>query len=208
MQLPYKQIRIGNIATSEIEIKDLIKAWVAISVAFGILIAGSFFSERFILSFLISLFTVGTGFIVHELAHKFIAQRYGCFAEFRAFNTMLMLAIIMSFFGFILAAPGAVMISGPVGIRRNGKISLAGPASNFALAIIFLGLLFTGPSGLLLLIASYGFLINTWLGIFNLIPVWNFDGKKILRWNKIVYGAMVAVGLFLIFMQSFINISI
>ena len=54
---------------------------------------------------------------------KILAQNYGCFAEFRSYNFMLLIAVFMSFFGFIFAAPGAVIISGPIGKRRNGKIS-------------------------------------------------------------------------------------
>ena len=34
--------------------------------------------------------------------------------------------------------------------------------------------------GVIKLISYYGFIINTWLGLFNLIPFWMFDGKKIL----------------------------
>ena len=40
--------------------------------------------------------------------HKITAKRYGCWAEFRAYYGGLMLALVMSFFGFLFAAPGAV----------------------------------------------------------------------------------------------------
>ncbi|MBT3406387.1 hypothetical protein HN419_04415 [Candidatus Woesearchaeota archaeon] len=49
----------------------------------------------------------------------------------------------------------------------------------------------------------YGATINTWLALFNMIPFGMFDGKKILRWNKIIYGVMVAIGIILLlFTQS------
>jgi len=38
-----------------------------------------------------------------------------------------------------------------------------------------------------------------------MIPVWNFDGAKILRWNKKVYGIIVVVALGLMFLQNFIR---
>jgi len=44
------------------------------------------FNISFIIALFISLFTLGIGFLLHELAHKFVAQRYGCFAEFRSFD--------------------------------------------------------------------------------------------------------------------------
>jgi Zn-dependent protease len=208
---PGRQIYIGKINTSDTELRDLVKAWVAISIAFAIVLnkfpnlkaLGLGFYEVFI----ISAITVGTGFLLHELGHKIVAQRFGCFAEFRSFDQMLILALIMSLFGFVFAAPGAVMINGPVGVRRNGKISAAGPIVNLALSLFFLSILLIPPTGLLRVIAFYGFFINSWLALFNMIPVWNFDGAKILRWNKSVYGAIVAVALGFMFLQNFISIS-
>ena len=132
----------GFLSTSNREIKDISKAWFAISIAFGILLSGaSIFSVKFYSSFIIASLSVGIGFIFHEMGHKLMAQRYGCFAEFRAFNTMLLLAVVMAFLGFVIAAPGAVMIAGPVGKRRNGKISAVGPAMNMAIALMFLTIL-------------------------------------------------------------------
>ncbi|MEA2036202.1 MAG: hypothetical protein U9O94_01735 [Nanoarchaeota archaeon] len=201
---PSDKIMFGNVSTSRRELIDLIKAWVAISVAFGIILNGSLFSLGFIITFIIASLSVGLGFIAHELAHKIVAQRYGCFAEFRAWGNMLILAIVMSFFGLILAAPGAVMISGPVGKSRNGKISAAGAIANLIVAGLFLLLLFIPVTGILYAIARYGFMINTWLALFNMIPVWMFDGKKILRWSKTVYFMMVAVGILFMMLQGVI----
>src|SRR3990167_8559094 len=137
-----KQIKFANISTSETEIKDLLKAWIAISIAFAIALSGSVFSSGFYTKFIIASLTVGIGFLFHEMGHKIVAQRYGCFAEFRSFDNMLILAIAMSFFGFIFAAPGAVMISGHVTKGRNGRISAAGPIINLILALAFLFMIF------------------------------------------------------------------
>ena len=199
-----KQIYIGKINTSEREIRDLIKAWIAISIAFAMIMRG-FADLSFYQAFIVAAITVGTGFLLHELGHKIVAQRYGCFAEFRSFDQMLLLAILMSFFGFVLAAPGAVMIHGPVGVRRNGKISAAGPIVNLVLALVFLWLLLMQSSGILGVIAFYGYFINSWLALFNMIPIWNLDGAKVLKWNKKVYGVIVAVALGLMFLQNFMG---
>jgi len=201
---PKTQIQFGNIYTSRRELIDLIKAWLAISAAFAILLGGSLFSPQFITFFMISSLSVGFGFIAHELSHKIVAQKYGCQAEFRAWDKMLILAVIMSFFGFIIAAPGAVMISGPVGRRRNGKISAAGAIANLVIAALCLSLLLIPVTGILLLIARYGFMINTWLALFNMLPFLMFDGKKVLNWSKPVYFTIVGISVTFLALQGVI----
>ena len=183
-----------RITTSRKEIIDITKAWVAITIAFAIVLSKSELS--FIQAILVSAIAVGLGFLLHELSHKVVAQYYRCFAEFRSFDSMLLLAIAMSFLGFVFAAPGAVMISGYVNKERNGKISIAGPTINIGLALIFLALGFIFRNNIVLL---YGFRINVWLALFNMIPVWNFDGSKIFRWNKKLYFGFVALALILFF---------
>jgi Zn-dependent protease len=199
-----KHLNIGKINTSETEIRDLIKAWIAISICFAILLKGDL-ELNFYYAFIIASITVGTAFLLHEMGHKIVAQRYGCFAEFRSFDTMLILGLVMSLLGFIIIAPGAVMIYGPVGVRRNGKISAAGPAVNLVLALLFLSMLMMHPTGIARVISFYGFLINSWLALFNLIPILNFDGKKVLIWNKTVYVIMAAISLSLLLLQNFIK---
>ena len=198
-----EQMRIGNIKTSDIEIKDILKAWIAISIAFTIALRKSFSYDWYI-TFIIASLTVGVGFILHELSHKIAAQRFGYYAEFRSFDNMLVLAVAMSFFGFIFAAPGAVMISGRVTKRKYGKISAAGPLVNLALALAFLLMSFLQLPAMAKTAAYYGFVINSWLAIFNMLPFWLFDGYKILKWNKAVYGFMLAAAAAFMVIQSFI----
>jgi len=191
------------------EIKDLFFAWILISFTFAFFFIGGYnklifekqlFSQSFILILIGSFLTAGIGFILHELAHKYIAQGYKLNAEFRAFYNMLWLSIAFSLAGFIIAAPGAVIIKGFITREKNGKISLAGPMTNFILGIVFLvGFIFISK-GFLGLIFNYGFKINALLAIFNMIPFGAFDGAKIILWNKLVYWTSVILflGLFLI----------
>lgn len=197
-----KSVKIGFITTSKQEIVDLLKGWFAISLAFTIMFVGGLKIDRqFFYIFIISAITAGMGFLLHELAHKITAQRYGCFAEFRAFNTMLFLAIVFAFFGVVFAAPGAVFIIGPVGKRRNGIISSAGPITNLVLASVFLALVLYLPNNPVM---KYGLMINSWLALFNMIPFMNFDGEKIFRWNKIVYFSMVIIASIFTISQNWI----
>jgi len=176
---------------SKEELRDLVKSWGVITVAFAIVLSGNNLLAN--PSFLIiSAVAVGFGFLLHELGHKFVAQHYGCFAEFRSFDFMLVLAFFMSFFGFVFAAPGAVMIRGHVTNERNGKISVAGPLVNIVMAVGFLFLMMFS-AGFMLEIAKYGFIINSFLALFNLIPFGNFDGSKVYRWNKGVWWTMAII---------------
>ena len=190
--------------TSRREILGLTKAWICISIAFGIAMSSSLFSADFYKNFIIAGLTAGIGFLLHEIGHKILAQKYGCFAEFRSFDNMLVLAVLVSFFHFILAAPGAVMISGKLNTKKNGIISLAGPAVNLILSVICLLFFFLNPPELLKIIFLQGFVINSWLAFFNMIPFWLFDGYKIFKWNKVVYGVFVVIAGGLVLFQSYI----
>jgi len=206
MHLQGNQFRIGKLTTSKKELNDMLKAWIAISAAFAIAITGSFNSPGFYLKFISAAFTVGLGFLLHEIGHKIMAQKYGCFAEFRSFDNMLVLALLMSFFGFIFAAPGAVMIAGKVTRRKNGMISAAGPAVNLVLSLIFLGIFFMPAPDFVKLGAYYGFIVNAWLALFNMIPFWLFDGRKIWEWSRPVYFSITAIAVIFMVLQGFIGL--
>lgn len=190
-----------NFETSKTEIIDITKAWIVISAAFAIVLTrNDLFSTQLLFNFLLSGLTVGIGFLFHELSHKVIAQKYGAIAEFRAFDSMLVLALAMSFLGFVFAAPGAVMIAGGhINIKRNGKISVAGPLMNLVLALIFFIIMKLNFSSGINLIGQYGFFINSWLALFNMIPFWNFDGRKIFVWNKAIWVGVVAIAVIFLF---------
>jgi Zn-dependent protease len=187
-----------GISTSKKELFDLAKSWLILGIAFAIAMNRMRFDATFLIALAISLTTIGIGFILHELAHKFLAQKYGCFAEFRSYDRMLILALLFSLGGFIFAAPGAVMIRGHITRSQSGRISAAGPAMNLLVAIAFLGLTFTSI-GIWRVIGLYGFTINSWLALFNMIPFGVFDGKKVFDWSKPVYIGMAAIALIMVF---------
>jgi Zn-dependent protease len=171
---------------------EMLKAWLVISLAFAIILVSPLTNRHItftgvLVDLLIAAVTVGLGFLLHELGHKIMARKYGCEEEFKSDSMMLLLALIMSIFiPVIFAAPGAVQIKSYVGKAQQGIIALAGPTMNLLLALAFLpGLLLL--KGLLGFIFLYGFLINSWLGLFNMIPFGNFDGSKIYRWNRTAY---------------------
>lgn len=198
-----------KITTSPTEVEHLLRAWFAISLAFAIAItvpvSGLNFDMKFLLYFIISAITVGTGFLFHELSHKILAQRYGCFAEFRSNTMMLLFAIAISFTGFIFAAPGAVFIQGRVNKEQNGKISSAGPLTNISLAVLFFLLGLVSQNRILDMISSFGLYINALLAVFNLLPFGIFDGSKVFAWNKLVYSALMLAAFSLLVLHFLIG---
>jgi len=190
---------------SSTEIFQLLVAIAALTLAFTLALGNGVggIADRvrasvpaFLLLLGVSFVAVMTGFILHELAHKVVAQRYGCLAEFRYFPVGLLMGIVTAALGFIFAAPGAVVISGAVTPRQNARISAAGPGTNLAVAAGFLGLAFafgsaSGSPGLIdFLVANVAF-VNLLLGGFNLIPVPPLDGSKIFAFNKPMWVGLV-----------------
>ena len=119
------------------EIRDLIIAFIFISLSFAIASSGRNPSAIIqILPYI--LVGVGAGFIFHELGHKFVSMKYGYWAEFKLWPQGLLFALITSFFGFVFAAPGAVYTyANHITNEIKGKISIAGPIVNIILALIF-----------------------------------------------------------------------
>jgi len=200
------------------ERKEILIAWLALAVAFTLAVTRGSFSllggidiPYFLLYFVVSLFTVGVGFAVHEMAHKFTAMKYGFWAEFRKDNQMLVVAVALAaLVGVVFAAPGATVIYAPTLTReQNGKISAAGPVSNLLLCIPFFLILVTGVimgpfsmiGGFLMLLGTFGMMINAMFAFFNLLPVSILDGKKVLAWNPIVFGALFVLSLVMILLS-------
>ncbi|MDO9034858.1 MAG: peptidase M50 [Methanoregula sp.] len=195
------------------EESDLFIAWMAISISFAIIkiapygITGpvrSIDPVAALIAFGIALLTVGIGFILHEMAHKFTAIKFGYWAEFRKDNIMLLFAVLLAaLVGFVFAAPGATVIYSNSGSgqsltrKENGIISASGPVVNLLLCIPFAALVLIGvslldASGILLTqIGIFGIQINAMIAAFNMIPISILDGKKVMAWNIPVFALLI-----------------
>jgi Zn-dependent protease len=156
-----------------------------------------------------SLVVVFFAFVLHELAHRIAARRYGFHAVFHVWIPGLILAMGGALIGLLFAAPGGVYIQAPNTVENRaklGKSALVGPVVNMVLAVIFavFTLVFiafiqsyTTSSGASLDATSWvktveeigvmGLEINALLAFFNLIPWGFFDGFKVFQWNKKVW---------------------
>jgi Zn-dependent protease len=139
-----------------------------------------------------------SAFLVHELAHKLLAQYYGSWAEFRTNLYGLVVTSISTipYIPFKFIAPGAVMVN--LSDRSKfGRVAFVGPLTNLVMGFIFWLLIYQFPS------VGYlytGAIFNSWIALFNLLPFGNLDGQKIFSWNKIVWILMIlsSMGLFVI----------
>jgi len=191
---------------------DLFVAWMAIALSFTIInfapygILGpvrAIAPLPALIYFGISLLTVGIGFLLHEMAHKFMAIRFGYWAEFVKDNTMLLIAVVMAaLVGFVFAAPGATVIFSRDGrtltLKENGIISAAGPVINLVLCALFAALLVLvggvaaiKSGNILAILGLAGIQINAMLAAFNLLPISILDGRKVLAWNAAVFIVLI-----------------
>ena len=150
----------------------------------------------------IAFLTIITAFFCHELAHKYMGQKFGYWSEFRMFPMGLLLALFLGIFtGFVFAAPGAVQIFGQPTDNETGKISAAGPIINIIISCIFGGIWFISTS----FIAQISFFIayiNAFLALFNLIPLGPLDGWKIISWKKNIWLLLLMTSIGLIIFLS------
>lgn len=203
----------GGLRFSSEEIQQILVAVGAMTLAFMLSLVGGIVGIEGILGNLADLgillaasfVAVVTAFLLHELAHKVVAQRYGCFAEFRYSLMGLGIGILTAAFGFLIAMPGAVVISGTVNARQTVRISAAGPGTNLTIAGVFaagsflLGSSTPGLESLVSILMGTIAFVNILLGIFNLLPFPPLDGFKIFTFNKPLWAAMLVAAAALFF---------
>jgi Zn-dependent protease len=188
---------VGGIEFDRRELRDLAAAWAALGLAFTFFLAPRGFLQFAPTGladltdlFVMSMVTVGTAFLFHELAHKVVAIRFGQIAAFRADYGLLAVAIASGLAGFLFAAPGAVYHRGQITARQNGIVAVAGPVTNLVLAAVFF-IPFILFDGAVADVAHLGVLINVILAVFNMIPFGPLDGRTVLDWHWAPFGAVL-----------------
>ena len=132
---------------SDVEKQHLWLAMGAFTLALGFMRVGGIGGLNFygfstwlimlLLSMPVMFIAIGPAFLFHEIGHKLVAKKNGCWAEFRADPKGLQFGIALSLIlGILFMAPGAVMVAGLVTRRQNGHIAVAGPLTNLSLFLI------------------------------------------------------------------------
>ena len=191
------------------EIRDLIIAYIVLVISFAISNVG-LDVHGFISILPIIIVGVGLGCIFRELGQKYVAMKYGYNAEFKLWPIGCLVAFATAFLGFVFAIVGEVKVYAEnLSDEINGKIAVAGPMANMALALIFLAITaLTSPlksysniMELIFLISSVGFSVNNFLAAFNLLPIYSLDGTKVLKWNVGVWLLVFALAVIMMLLS-------
>lgn len=185
----YGQQRKHPITTSPKELKHIgIAAALVIGIGISIALYGFSWTWAAILAFA-AIITVS--FLVHEIAHKIMAQRVGMWAEFRLTTWGAVLTFASVFLPFKMIAPGAMMIGGSMPSAKDMlKISVAGVITNLIFALTFFALTFTLPITMFSGALFFSGYINAFMAAFNLIPFGVLDGFKVFNINKKIWAAL------------------
>lgn len=196
------------------EIIDLIIAFIVLTIAFSISTVG-IDVNAFISILPITMVGVSLGFLFRELGHKFVAMKYGYSAEFKVWSIGLIIAIITAFIGMVFAAHGEIKVySEKLSDEIIGRIAVAGPMANMALALIFLVIAaLTRPLKphsiifeLMFLISGVGYSVNSFLAAFNLMPFYTLDGIKVMKWNVGVWVIVFALAVIMMLLSITIGV--
>jgi Zn-dependent protease len=178
-QTEIKHLVVGTALVTLAGVSYFLSSPVSVGV-FGLVLASILFSM---------------GFILHELAHKYVAQGYGMWAEFRLNMTGLLLTAISVISPIKFIAPGAVMIAGFADRTRMGRTAFAGPLVNVIIAAALLIVLpVLGTTSIYNALLA-GAAINSFLALFNLIPFAIFDGHKVYAWDKRYWALLFLISL-------------
>lgn len=206
------------------EILSIVVAWVVLSIAV---------SYKYVIGFLngtasdlqivaAASIATATGFVLHEMGHKFVATRKGYVAHFQIWVwgiALTLVTAIVSGGNFLFGAPGAVYIAPAAAVtaygyyatnqrdadpeRENMLISAAGPGVNLAFAVFFLIVYFLTSSYVIGLISYLGLELNAGLGTFNMLPIPPLDGSKIFK-KSIPVALAIALPLWAMFLYLFL----
>ncbi len=197
----------GLLYFSPQEKKDLVISWLTLSLAFAIMINPVFFNiSNLLISFPIALIAVGTGFVLHELAHREAAKYYGFHSEYRAWYQGLVIAVALAIItqgSFIFAAPGATyFFAEKVSVKQNGIISLSGPITNLVLGLLLMLIANMFKGDFLNTVFSLAGQINFFFALFNLLPILMLDGSKVFAWNKLIWAVFFGISAIFVFLPG------
>lgn len=158
--------------------------------------------------------SVSIAFLPHELMHRYIARKMGCFSRFvlDPFGLMLTLATAIPLIPFKIIIPGYILISShyydPITRKRiEGVSAIAGPLTNLVIALIGIALLnmvtLLRINPYLNIFVLYIVIVNAWIAFFNLLPIPPLDGSKIISWKPVNWALLFTLSIALLLLYWF-----
>ena len=96
----------GRSRFSRVEIRDILISVIVLSLAFTLMMMRGNWKYSdvgllFLIFYALSFVIITLSFIPHEMGHKFVAQKYGAWSEYRKSNNGLIFAVLISLLGKI-----------------------------------------------------------------------------------------------------------
>ncbi|MEM0027772.1 MAG: hypothetical protein QXT53_07780 [Ignisphaera sp.] len=130
-----------------------------------------------------------TAFVFHELAHRSVAKSKGVFAVYRAWYLGLLMSLVLAIASrgaLVFVAPGAVEIYMPIYLPSiESSIAIAGPITNAIISLICIPLSMVPRISVYARVVGY---VNSFLALFNLLPIPPLDGYKVFRYDVTRWG--------------------
>lgn len=168
---------------------------IVLSIVFGsrLLIRGDY------IGFTIVSLAATIGVIPHELAHRWSARKMNCYSRYvlDPFGLIITLITAIPYIPFKIIMPGYTVIvpqtHDPVYLKKiNGLVSYFGPLTNiciasFSLITYTLLLKYLYEYNILSIFLITSSWLNSWIALFNLLPIPPLDGSKIISWKPHVW---------------------
>ena len=210
------EYKIDRYTFTLMEVRDLIISMLVLGLIFSAALPNFQVEQSSpLVNFGIAILIVGPALLFHELAHKIMAQRFGCKAAYTLWPAGIIISILLTLLtaGRVLfAALGAVVISTAYSTRLGyrfvvlslnemGRIAAVGPLTNILIAIIAYAFVWISPA-----IVGATITINLIVALFNVIPFPPLDGAKIFWWSKMGWFGLLMAAIILLYLPAVIGV--
>lgn len=134
---------------------------------------------------LVYILVAGVAVILHDLAHRYVAWRYGVTTEYKFwFLGTIIMFITAIFFHVVYSSPSRLAINDPekLTVKQQAIVYGSGPVVSLIVFVAFLALVPFG--GFAATVGLLGATMNLLTAVYALMPLEPMDGRKIYKWNK------------------------
>ncbi len=174
-------------------------------------------NRTWLIQFIISFVAIGVSLLIRIVVQKRVGKKYDIIVEYKIDHNLIFIAVLIGLLtegAITFSAIGYTILSTffserighkykNISYEESGKIALSGTITHILLAL----------SSLVLYPINRVFFneilkANTFMAIFNLIPIPPIDGHKIFWWSRLVWVTAFIVSLFIMFFGFSIIFSI